>query len=98
MCFTAFAPGTSAPSIAVVRNILLPQTIGEEWPRPAMAVFHLIFFVGLHSAGRFFSLEIPWPDGPRHCGQLGPPDAPAFEFRSVTIRKKQMARALRPRD
>src|SRR5215207_6207576 len=35
-----------------------------------MAVFHLMFFVGVHSEGRFFSLEIPEPSGPLHCGQF----------------------------
>src|SRR5204862_4297320 len=74
MCFTAFAPGTTGPSIAVVRNTLFPQTIGDECDRPSIAVFHLIFLVGLHSDGRFFSLEIPEPSGPRHCGQF-PADA-----------------------
>src|SRR5688572_18518684 len=69
-CLTAPAPGTTAPSIAVVRNNLLPQTIGDEWPRPEIGVFHLMFLVGLHSSGRFFSSETPWPRGPRHCGQL----------------------------
>src|SRR6185295_12616572 len=77
MCGIAFAPGTSAPSIAVVRKILLPQTIGDECPRPAIGVFHLIFFVALHSVGRFFSSEVPCPDGPRHCGQLALPAAAA---------------------
>src|SRR5258705_4824307 len=77
MCFTAFAPGTSGPSIAVVRKILLPQTIGDECPRPAIGVFHLMFFVALHSVGRFFSSEVPCPEGPRHCGQLALPLARA---------------------
>src|SRR5690349_2287874 len=70
MCLTAFAPGTTSPSIAVVRKILLPQTIGDECPRPAIGVFHLMFLVGVHSAGRFFSFEMPEPSGPRHCGQF----------------------------
>src|SRR5689334_24662806 len=70
MCLTAFAPATTSPSIAVVKKILLSQTIGDECPRPAIGVFHLMFFVGVHSAGRFFSFEIPEPSGPRHCGQL----------------------------
>src|SRR5258705_3849947 len=77
MCFTAFAPGTSGPSIAVVRKILLPQTIGDECPRPAIGVFHLILLVALHCVGRFFSSEVPCPEGPRHCGQLALPVAPA---------------------
>src|SRR5688500_8708660 len=70
MCLAALAPGTSVPSIAVVRNTLLPQTIGDECARPSIAVFHLMFLVGLHSDGRFFSFEIPVPSGPLHCGQF----------------------------
>src|SRR5678816_2672442 len=69
MCFTAFAPGTTSPSTAVVTNTRLPQTIGDECPRPGIAAFHLMFEVGVHVAGRFFSVEIPEPSGPRHCGQ-----------------------------
>src|SRR6185295_9617878 len=88
MCGTAFAPGTRAPSMAVVRKILFPQTIGDEWPRPAIAVFHLIFIVGLHCVGRSFSSDVPWPDGPRHCGHFAPPAAPAD---SITNRVEKVA-------
>jgi hypothetical protein len=35
-----------------------------------MAVFQSTFFVSLHSVGRFFSLEMPWLSGPRHCAQF----------------------------
>src|SRR5690242_11456798 len=70
VCFTALAPGTTAPSTAVVRNTRLPQTIGDECARPSIAIFHLMFFVGVHSVGRFFSFEMPEPSGPRHCGQF----------------------------
>src|SRR6266852_3840270 len=94
MCLTAFAPGTIGPSIAVVRKILFPQTMGEECPRPAIGVFHLMFFVGLHSVGRFFSRETPCPDGPRHCGQLASGAAPACELRSVIIERRQMTRVM----
>src|SRR6185369_4226614 len=68
--FTALAPGTTDPSTAVVRNMRLPQTIGDECARPSIGTFHLMFLVGLHSDGRFFSFEMPEPSGPRHCGQL----------------------------
>src|ERR1043165_3322408 len=70
VCVTALAPGTTAPSTAVVRNTRLPHTIGEECERPSIAIFHLMFFVGVHSVGRFFSFEMPEPSGPRHCGQF----------------------------
>jgi hypothetical protein len=68
--------------MAVVRNMRLPQTMGDECPRPAIGVFHLMFFPGPQVAGRFFSLEIPCPEGPRHCGQL--PLAPAAVFKVAT--------------
>src|SRR5690349_10134615 len=78
VCFTALAPGTTAPSTAVVRKMRLPQTIGDECERPSIAVFHLMFLVGVHSDGRFFSFEMPEPSGPRHCGQF-----PASGFAAV---------------
>src|SRR5687767_4939309 len=68
--FDGRGSGITAPSMAVVRKTLLLQTIGDECPRPGIAAFHLMFFVGVHSSGRFFSSETPWPRGPRHCGQL----------------------------
>src|SRR5215510_9990473 len=95
MCFTAFAPGTTAPSTAVVRNTRLPQTIGDECERPSIGVFHLMFLVGLHSDGRFFSFETPEPSGPRHCGQF-PADAPlANQLRLVTPNAITSVRAIR---
>jgi hypothetical protein len=61
--------------MAVVMKTFFPQMIGEEKPRPGMAVFQSTFFVSLHSLGRFFSLDTPWLSGPRHCAQfvLSPP-------------------------
>src|SRR5918997_1593536 len=99
MCTGAFAPGTGSPSIAVVRKTLLPQTIGEEWPRPGTAAFHLRFLVALHSTGRFFSGETPEPSGPLHCGQFASApaertagalrdDRPTLDARARAIRKR----------
>src|ERR1044071_947174 len=68
---TALCPGTNSPSTAVVTKILLPQTIGDECPRPGIVVFHFMFLAAVHSEGRFFSSETPCPEGPRHCGQPG---------------------------
>src|SRR6185503_7102781 len=86
-CFTAFAPGTSAPSTAVVRKIRLPQTMGDECDRPSIGVFHLMFFVGLHSDGRFFSFEMPEPSGPRHCGQFPAETVRATKLRDPSARE-----------
>src|ERR671913_393479 len=89
MCFAALAPGTSAPSIAVVTKTLLPQTIGDECARPSIGVFHLMFLVGLHWEGRFFSVETPEPSGPLHCGQF-PADAVSAR-RLKTAHDKEIA-------
>src|SRR6185369_7527737 len=50
-----------------------------------MGVFHLMFVVGVHTAGRFFSVEIPEPSGPRHCGQF-----PACAFSEKTLTPASM--------
>src|SRR6266498_5146280 len=94
MCLTALAPCTTGPSIAVVRNTLFAQTTGEEWPRPAIAVFHLMFLVTLHSAGRFFSVEIPRPPGPRHCGQFGVAELTTIELENITAARRQIAKGV----
>src|SRR5687768_15357322 len=86
-CLAALAPGTSEPSTAVVRNTLLPQTIGDECARPSIAVFHLMFLSGAHSDGRFFSFEIPEPSGPLHCGQFPADALPARKLRPAPIKE-----------
>src|SRR5215470_12416845 len=80
MCFGGFASCMTSPSSAVVRKIRSPQTIGEEWPRPGMAVFHFTFCVGVHTVGRPVSGEMPWLSGPRHCDQF------AAGFGGVAVR------------
>src|SRR6185295_5823869 len=92
-CLAAFAPGTSAPSTAVVRNTLFPQTIGDECERPSIAVFHLMFLVGLHSDGRFFSFEIPEPSGPLHCGQFPADALPARKLSPAKVKAIPAIRA-----
>src|SRR5262245_22060169 len=44
--------------------------MGEEWPRPGIAVFHFTFCVALHTVGNPVSGEIPCLSGPRHCAQF----------------------------
>jgi hypothetical protein len=56
----------AAAGMAVVRNTLSPQTIGEDEPRPGISTFHRTFFVSLHSVGGFAVREIPLAKGPRH--------------------------------
>src|ERR1043165_424340 len=93
MCVIAFAPGTTGPSIEVVRKIFFPQTIGEECPRPGISVFQIIFFEPLHSSGRFFSLETPAPPGPRHWGQLVSSPADETEVPMKAVEERLQIRA-----
>src|SRR5215470_7951449 len=72
LCSTAFASGTTSPSMSVVRKTFAPQTIGCEWPRPSIGVFHLMFLSTFHSVGTLVSDETPAPSGPRHCDQFEP--------------------------
>src|ERR1051325_3067553 len=94
MCLAALAPGTSGPSIAVVRNTLLSQTIGDECARPSIEVFHLMFLVGVHSDGRFFSFDTPEPSGPLHCGQF-PADAVTEKILTPATVKATSAKVIR---
>src|SRR5262245_32541108 len=91
ICVTAFAPGTTSPSIAVVRKTLFPHTTGDECPRPAIGVFHLMFLLAFHSAGRFVSVETPLPFGPRHCGQLA---APAVAANQATPERENIRKLI----
>src|SRR6185436_3009228 len=86
-----------SPSKAVVRKIFLPQTIGDEWPRPSSGVFHFTFLVALHSLGNPVSVETPCPSGPRHCGQFPVVDFPKAEFAEATIARSTKAKAMRPK-
>ena len=61
-------PWLGPVGIAVVKNILSPQTIGVEKPRPAIGIFHLRFLVSLLSVGAP-PRATPLKNGPRHCGQ-----------------------------
>src|SRR5687768_16381289 len=44
------------------------STTGDDQPAPGTACFHMTFFLFDHSIGRFFSVECPWPVGPRNSG------------------------------
>src|SRR5262245_43097771 len=77
--------------MSVVRKTFLPQIIGCEKPRPGSAVFHITFFVSLHSTGRFVSPETPCESGPRHCAQLDELAALLPEVRAASNDSKQMS-------
>ena len=72
MCLAALAPGTMGPSREVVRKILFSQTIGEEWPRPAIGVFHAIFLSAPHSIGRSFPRKSPGYQAPSTVASWSP--------------------------
>ena len=56
-------------SAAVVSQICLSQTTGDEWPRSWIAVFQRTFFVSLQVRGRSACWQAPLAAGPRNCGQ-----------------------------
>ena len=58
--------------MAVVRNMRSPQTIGDEWARPGIGVFHAMPDVGVQATGSALSSETPLESAPRQPGQLGP--------------------------
>ena len=57
-------------TLAVVTNILSPQTIGCDHPAPGSSTFQAMFLSVFHSEGSFFSGERPLPSGPRKHGQF----------------------------
>src|SRR5688572_19407159 len=61
---------TVPPWLAWVRKMRSPQRTGVELPGYSSGTFHLTFSLGPHVNGRPFSVEWPWPVGPRHAGQL----------------------------
>jgi hypothetical protein len=42
------------------------KTIGDDQPFPGILVFQTTFLSADQVTGRFFSLETPWPLGPRN--------------------------------
>src|SRR4029077_10675621 len=54
--------------MSVVRNMRLPQTTGDEWPRPGTSTFHATPRSALHEDGRVRNVETPLA-GPRQPGQ-----------------------------
>jgi len=65
-------------SSAPVTKMRLSHTIGEEWPAYGTAVRHAMFsfLVASHWRGRFVSVLLPSPRGPRHPGQFSAGESP----------------------
>src|SRR5438105_3170745 len=56
--------------IACVTKTSLARTTGVELPGSGSSVFQRMFWLVLQAVGRFFSVQMPMPCGPRHSGQL----------------------------
>ncbi|HUQ70035.1 MAG TPA: hypothetical protein VM165_10955, partial [Planctomycetaceae bacterium] len=61
--------------VTVVRKMFLPATIGEDQPRPGIAVVHSRLEVLDHLSGSLELLPYGFDNGPRKPGHSG--DAPA---------------------
>ena len=72
--------------LACVRKIFWPQITGVELPWLASATFHFTFSFALHFSGRFFSVLMPCPVGPRQAGQSA-----ASVTEAVVIRRSAAA-------
>jgi hypothetical protein len=44
--------------------------MGDDVPKPANDARHAKLSLALHVVGRPVSGEMPWLEGPRHCGQF----------------------------
>src|SRR5688572_24202092 len=53
-----------------VRQMRSPQAIGVELRGSGSGTFHFTCSVALQVKGRFVSVVIPVPSGPRHAGQF----------------------------
>src|SRR5215475_9817658 len=74
------------PPSATFRKIRSPQMIGVAPVQLGIASFQVMFSSALHLSGRFFSAQMPFIVGPRHCGQL------SAEADRITTRKTRDVR------
>src|SRR5262245_16250251 len=90
-------PGFRTPDpICDVTNTRSPATIGLDTPWPASGAFHATFSVGDQRSGRFFSVAIPLPAGPRQFGQSDAVPVQTYVAAMMTpIRKDFIAESLR---
>src|SRR5262245_59688847 len=76
----------SAPRSSLVRKMRSPQTTCVAPHSPGSGSFHRTLSSASHAVGRFFSLLMPSPVGPRHCGQLSAKAADSANSDSPTAR------------
>src|SRR6188474_1364656 len=57
--------------IADVTNTVLPETTGEDQPRPGTSIAHLTLVVFDHRSGRCAAIARPSMPGPRNPGHSG---------------------------
>src|SRR6185503_6202875 len=74
--------------IAVVTYRRPRRKIGEDQPRPGTSARQTIFEELLQLIGTFRALEIPWPPGPRNCGQSSAVTAPIESLRLLCAFKR----------
>src|SRR5438876_9203024 len=69
--------------MALVTKIRFPHTMGLEWPRPGMGVFHRTFFPfsTSHAVGVAYPSAIPLALGPRKEGQFALARTPSLAAR-----------------
>ena len=87
----ALSPGGVNLSFACVRNTRSPHTTGVELPPSGSFVFHVIFSVADHFAGRSVSVVTPSPVGPRHAGQFPAAEMPDKNASAAKMRAVFMA-------
>src|ERR1019366_8135833 len=69
------------------RKIRLPHTTGAACDFSGSAIFHLTFCLSLQVVGRFFSVDLPSPLGPRQPGQLSAAARVAMKRKAVMERR-----------
>src|SRR5687767_4967551 len=71
-----------------VTKMRLRSTTGDDQPAPGTACFHMTFFLFDHSRGRFFSVECPWPVGPRNSGHSAADAIAATKYTRQQVRRR----------
>src|SRR5579862_7317932 len=70
------------------RKSASPQTTGDEWPMPGIAVFHSMFSLSVNVTGTFLSSTSPVPLGPRKRGQLPAAATAAADRRTARAKRR----------
>jgi hypothetical protein len=94
-----FLACSSCPSlVTVVTMTRLPQTMGQDQPRPGISVLQTMFSVTLQRSGSPVAADIPAEPGPRNWGQFSWASAatdPRSVIRQISIGRLRTAITLR---